>query len=1045
MEDKNFLDILKELENKDKINCDSIEGIINQIEQIDYNLFKISIIIENDIYNELYIKDLTELSCKKIFIYELSIMKENGKKKILIDSYDLLRLKKSQILNKEKNNVKKIYNLSDIPKILNINELEKYNSGLFFYKSKTVNSLIFNSFEELNEINIKLNSDNQYCLKEIEQFFNNLTEGKIIFIDNYLIKNDKISFINFTSFHLADGLYLAEYFQKKYNRENNYYKQIVYYNNSDIDKYESNYLFIKVIYISDEYIIGIDQYPKLYKIIKYQDKLKKIDDIYLLLLIRNYEVSFMDNINILILNDNSNIFIFNNSFFDSFINDLTVINFNFPDFMTGHNNFFNKIILDNDYSFNITRNFENIIINNKKGKFNYYMPYEIGLKQNEQIDRFKFLLYYGLLNKINCFINYNGENKYSCEYFYYNSNSLLNLPKMKIYLDEKEYIIENFDTFNSKIRKRYVLINIPKNEYINIYKNNFESYRLQQLEKSKKNNEMNKSNESEIKDKKQYDLDDKNIIESEKLSEFKAKQKYNEEKNENNLFQEEVEEEEENSLLIQTLYKTLQFCFYFDEENKKSKLVGIFDIEEIIPEEPVSLTEKLLEKYELFYDYYKVLMGKKQPNDEYLKNIEAFGKDKYLTDLVLNHSYFEPNIKYKYYIIYINICLFFYMRLMKNKNIILKLFKHNLEEIQSTNLTISQKIRIMRFTCKESFKTEYDNKDFNLILLDSLPKDNAYKLAFNYNIQIINNITEQSELYLPFLQLDNYILLNYYLNFNSYTLSMEPLIITKNHLLSLYEPFLFVSIEQKISDVKTRLACQCTNNDITMINRMGLFGDKTGLPHCEKNKNLVIPISMELIHEKNGHSKKLRKNKRQNSPIYFYTKNNIIHLDESNQNVKGERGESGRLVEYFINYKEDNFVSELKSNFIYEDILSDTKYFTDNNFKKLYEKIKSLKSKKNSVTKKTKKQSNCEINDEKMQFDRNVLNNIDENFDDTKLEIYEKKYLWKGKYFVFPDSIPFIYPSKDGSYHKPLGLKLYLEKYKKQIEEGRKLHYCKDD
>ena len=47
----------------------------------------------------------------------------------------------------------------------------------------------------------------------------------------------------------------------------------------------------------------------------------------------------------------------------------------------------------------------------------------------------------------------------------------------------------------------------------------------------------------------------------------------------------------------------------------------------------------------------------------------------------------------------------------------------------------------------------------------------------------------------------------------------------------------------------------------------------------------------------------------------------------------------------------------------------------------------------------------------------------------------------RGKYFVYPDSIPFIYPSQDGNYDIPKGLKDYLDKYEKQMEEGRKWHY----
>jgi hypothetical protein len=37
---------------------------------------------------------------------------------------------------------------------------------------------------------------------------------------------------------------------------------------------------------------------------------------------------------------------------------------------------------------------------------------------------------------------------------------------------------------------------------------------------------------------------------------------------------------------------------------------------------------------------------------------------------------------------------------------------------------------------------------------------------------------------------------------------------------------------------------------------LGLFGELVGSSTKEKNRNYVPPISMELFHEKNGHSKK---------------------------------------------------------------------------------------------------------------------------------------------------------------------------------------------
>ena len=83
-----------------------------------------------------------------------------------------------------------------------------------------------------------------------------------------------------------------------------------------------------------------------------------------------------------------------------------------------------------------------------------------------------------------------------------------------------------------------------------------------------------------------------------------------------------------------------------------------------------------------------------------------------------------------------------------------------------------------------------------LLFISTLPENNSYKIALNYSKKIISEITEKSKLYLPFLQLDNYIIFNYYINSYSYTLSMDPLAITKKHLLLLYEDFSFTYKEK---------------------------------------------------------------------------------------------------------------------------------------------------------------------------------------------------------------------------------------------------------
>ena len=1123
METNIFMKQIKELETKENITFDQIKGDVTNIEEIDYNLYKLSVIIEKVEYDGLYIKCEEKPLIETIFIKKLCLMKEKQKNiKILVDLYKHLSSSDEyEYVNSLKNKAECFYDLDfNFPKILN-NKDEKYQSGIFIYKYKKDNLILLNTFEELNVIKANIISIGKNSRNDINKFFDKISDGTIVYIENFLMKNGNMNFTNFTTYNLADGEFLSEYFKKKYDRENNYYEKNIYYNIPLLQKYNSNYLFIKVIDITDEFIICIEQCPKLYKIKKTNQKLNRINDIYTFILIRNYKVLPSEDIYILEISQNSDIRIFENSLFNSFINNLTVINIYFPDFLPESKNYFQKISFEDTSSFEIKRNYENIIINYKNGNFFNYLPFMLTLINNKKINRFQFLLYYGLLNRINCLINYNSEDNYSCEYFYYNHKSLAELPIFTIKIGKSFYILKNYDTFNSQTRKRFIVINSPKNKYIDVYntqytklnieknikkekeqktkiidtnninkraQNNLNLINKKELESFDKNRTKSNNNNKNIelkfkkmrsidnnklglKHQNRFDLKTKNKMEiNEKnnkteLTEQKNKSKLTDKKEINakkkvelnesdiiNVYKDinisknssinNGEEEENIDFIPQPLKDSLQFIFYFDRKSHNTKLIGIFNINEIEPEEPIFITEHYLEKYKIFYNYYKILIGEKKPENNYLENLKKFGKDKDLSNLVHNYYYFGP-MKYKYYIIYINMCLYFYYEIIKQEDtrvILLKKFKNNFELIKKSDLSFSQKIRIMRFTCKECLLMEYINKDFNLFLLDELSDDNVFKLAFNYNIQIINNITEQSKLYLPFLQFDNFILFNYYVNSYSYSLSLEPLLVTKKHLLSLYEKFFFISTEN--TTVKTaKLACQCEKNDITTINKLGLFGELVGSSTKEKNRNYVPPISMELFHEKNGHSKKRIKNKKSLSPIYFYKKNDIIELDKKNQKIVGTRGESGRIIEYFIEYKKINLVNELKTNFNYGHIINDVKYFTSSNFKKLYGEMVDSSFRFDYPETNKQKKYICEIFDERIITNgTNKNKKFNEKFDDKLLESYEKKYLWRGKYFVYPDSIPFIYDNSE----VPLGLKLYLEKYKNIIEEARKFHYGLD-
>ena len=249
--------------------------------------------------------------------------------------------------------------------------------------------------------------------------------------------------------------------------------------------------------------------------------------------------------------------------------------------------------------------------------------------------------------------------------------------------------------------------------------------------------------------------------------------------------------------------------------------------------------------------------------------------------LVKNKNYDFSDIKYEDYYIYINLCLFYYMNKTEYKKQLISKFEENFNLLLKIYLSNEQKIRIIKFTCEDFVKSLTEERESaKLLLISTLPNNNSYKIAFKYCKKIISEITEKSKLYLPFLQFDNYILFNYYINSYSYTLSMEPLIITKKHLLLLYEDFIFTYKEKAKENIMI-LAFQHINYDVTAINEYTLFPSKEICPsHLLNGEDLAIPIVMEFLHEKK-HSKKDKKNKRNQSPLYFDKKSTLYKVEKN--------------------------------------------------------------------------------------------------------------------------------------------------------------------
>ena len=274
------------------------------------------------------------------------------------------------------------------------------------------------------------------------------------------------------------------------------------YNKDLIKKQIFDCIFLKVIEMNESFLLGIDHDYIIYKIYKNNNKVNKIDELYTLILIKDYTLSKEDEIfNTLAINENSYIYTFENSFYDSVLNDLTVLYLNIIDLVDPiENSYYDEIALEINYiqkinyTFNIKKKYEYFIINTKIDFFYNYYPITIKLINNKKIDSFKVILYFGILNKINCFLNVNANNNkctYSLEYFYFNFK--FNLPEYhKEIIDEIIYDIKESDVFNNKARKRFVIINSTSNKLTEIF----------YIKKQERDNEEKRKNQEKKKKKK---------------------------------------------------------------------------------------------------------------------------------------------------------------------------------------------------------------------------------------------------------------------------------------------------------------------------------------------------------------------------------------------------------------------------------------------------------------------------------------------------------------------------------------------------------------
>jgi len=1022
MEDSNeFLEKIIKLQNHEEVDLSNILGIITNIEQVEYETFKLSIKIKSIIYSGIYLKynnkvdELKKGDSIKLFV--MSLVKNERNIKLYSSNYQKKRnIQGENIIQDE--SLFKIYDLNPSSFITTISKITKikYQSDFFIIREKSMEYILIPISEE-KELIIK-NGANQERLKKFLQE-NELKDNSLIYIENYLLEKQNISFNNLTLFNKVKLEYLDEYIKSKFNLE---------YKNDDIFLYKinsiynkNNFILLKVIDIQDKFILGIDIFSNIYKIDKNSTKIKEIQNIYTIIFIKNYsKLIIQDSFLIILLNEKTFINIIENSFCNSIINNLSIINFNFLDYIDKEKNYFDQIRFsetNKDTTFEIVKQCEYFVLYTKFNLIKNYYAFTIKLisQNNQEIRIFQFIIYFGLLNKINCLINYIRKESYGCEFFYYNFN--YDLPKFQIInYNGKEYKFEINDDLNSKSRKRFVILNYSGIQNMEIYNN-----KIKLKNEKEEKNEENRDNRNEI-------INTNNIYNLNDILNDKGG--------------------------IPEISTKTSFLFIFFHEKGNNNLLGVYDINEINNYNDLEKTiYKQNDEYKIFFNFFKIMNNKNinmEEKNNYLKSLEKYKNNNKIEQLVKSDNYDFSYINYENFITYINICLFYYYNKTSKKEGLIREFGKKFHLLIDRNLSYFDKIRIMRFTCKEYLKFSDEYKVTHLILLDDLLEDNSYKIAINFNKKMVNELEENSQLFIPFIQLDSYILYNYKKDSYSFTFSLEPLIITKKHLLSSYDNFIF-TYKEKSKNNQLTLAIQCTNNDVTAINEYSLFPSNDDCDSEELCGNdRAVPISVNLLQERNGHSKKDKKNKRNPTPLFYYKENEIAEINKNYQKVDKLsgiiKGEGGHLVDSFIRYQTKNLNLELIKNHTFGNIIKNVKLFTSKNFEGLAKEIKMKTKKKNFSF--FGLFSNENVNKNEIPNDSQKTDENDEKKKEEKeppkesLEYYEKNYLFNGKFFVYPYSIPM---DENEEKEISIGRIKYLEKYKDAIIKGRKRHYGEDD
>ena len=415
--------------------------------------------------------------------------------------------------------------------------------------------------------------------------------------------------------------------------------------------------------------------------------------------------------------------------------------------------------------------------------------------------------------------------------------------------------------------------------------------------------------------------------------------------------------------------------------------------------------------------------------DNYLKEED---KKKYNNEFSYDYRdfYFPNDIEYFNY--FNKLCIWKILTQVEEKYwifILPEYFSH-LEEIKNSNLDNKDKTILLITLVRRLLENNIGiiPQIFPKIIFFNTIKekndiDYCYREAYDFHLKLIDSLTEDSMLTLPFLQLNSYImqmvltekdknlikkskidrinisfdsdenkkkLINdiekeQLITQNAYTISMLSIDTIKKHLKQTMKPYALIF--EKSNTNEEFCACVYKDNNIICFNENKIF-EEIGFHflnlksyRIQRCKDFAFILNMYFLHENSCHNKEKMYNNKIESPILFIDKDLItaVILCSKDNYI----GEAGYFVESFITDR-STLLDLINCQNSFGDLL-DVKYFNKKDFNDLIQFYNS-KFAKNEVSHKTTEQ------EEKNNKDNSLYNKINYNKKSAKKNIIRDNF-----------------------------------------------------